>query len=218
VRKLLISICLIPLISQAEVIFVGPYLGATLDSRINTLQVNNWTNNVFGAGSSGTLNGTAGTQTIPKFDAGYSFVTSALTRLGVGMNFDLNSTKVLKDPNKAFLNGTNALTSKSAFSIYAEPGYLIHNDTLVYGKVGYSSFRLVDSNAALAITNQKYKGTDLGFGVKTKINDNWSLFTEFEKISYSSKSDSAVNGIGSSPVSKITPTASSGSIGISYQF
>jgi opacity protein-like surface antigen len=218
--KYLISIILItPLIGNAAENFVGPYVGFSFDTRMTTTQVNGWTNDVFGAGKSGMLNGSAGTQLVPKIDVGYSLVLAPRARLEVGVNYDPLKSSVLQDPSNAFLTGTSDLKSKNGLTFYAKPGLLIYEETLAYVKVGYSQFKLVDPNPTQSIQSQTYQGLDFGFGIKTKIDDKLSLYTEIESITYQNKKDYVVNASSSNAViSTVKPMSLSASVGISYQF
>ncbi len=198
--------------------FVGFNAGLSLSGASNTLQVNNWTNNVFGPGNSGTLNGSAGNQFLATVNGGYTFSLGEPFLLGVGASIDLVKSKLLSDPNGAFLASPyDDIKQHNHYAIYAKPGYLIAPNTEAYVKLAYHSMSVEDPNSIAAVTSQRYSGFGYGAGLRTVIADRWSAFVEVEQIAYQSRSDSAVNG-GNAPTASVKPSSTLGTVGLEYTF
>lgn len=196
--------------------FEGFSVGADVQFASHSLQVNDWVNNVFPAGI-GTLNGTAGNQQIPNLKLAYGVALGSLALVDLGGAIDLTNSKLLSDPNGAFLaTPFNDVEQRSHYSLFVEPGFTIGNSTKVYGKVAYHSFKLNDPNPTKSIANQTFGGLGLGAGLATKFWGNWSVFIEFEQVKYNRKSDLVVNG--GPPVANIVPKSTIGSVGIQYHF
>ncbi len=126
--------------------------------------------------------------------------TYALTKDKAG-NFEIDTGKVVQ------------FKVKNQMSLYVEPGYLVSNTTLAYGKLSYESAKLAgESSVADANGSQKVNGIGYGFGIRTMLDKNLSLQAEVKQVQYGTEN---FNDDGSA---KFKTSATVGTIGLGYKF
>jgi len=138
----------------------------------------------------------------------YGFPVSDKLVVGVGATYTLGDAK-LASLNLGEMSAN--IEGKDLYSIYLEPGYAVSPTTLVYAKLAYLSMKgelSVSGDGVLGSRN--FKGTGIGFGVRTFLSKNVFLQAEFTKASYDN--EVAFEAVG------FKPTATTGTVGIGYQF
>ncbi len=143
--------------------------------------------------------------------AAYGFPLSNDTVVSVGGTYALTKDKA---GNFEIDTGTQVqFKVKNQMSLYVEPGYLVSNTTLAYGKVSYESAKLAgESNVADANGSQKVNGFGLGFGIRTMLDKNLSLQAEVKQVKYGTENFSDDGTV------KFKTSATVGTIGLGYKF
>lgn len=114
--------------------------------------------------------------------AAYGFVSGASTVVSVGATYGLGKSKA----GEFDLDGDGAnLKTKSQLSVYVEPGFLLSNSTLVYGKLSYEKAKAVGA-AAGEESSESIKGSGFGFGLRTMVDKTSFVQVEVRQISYRS--------------------------------
>lgn len=117
----------------------------------------------------------------------YGFKLSNDIILNVGASLDLGDSTVYKFDNGG--DYSQNMKTKNKISFYVEPGILISNKTLLYGKISHNSAKINSTyNDLGAVTSESSNTNGLGFGlgVKSMINDKTYVLFEVNKVSYSS--------------------------------
>lgn len=124
-----------------------------------------------------------------------------------GATYGLNSAK----SGEFKINGDGlSVKVKNQYSLYVEPGLLLSDKTLAYGKISYNKAKAVAEDAS-GDGSRSISGVGYGFGVRTMIDKNLSLHAEVKRVNYGSESTSDGSAT-------IKTTATVGSIGIGYKF
>ncbi len=175
--------------------FTGFSIGANANASTSSTEVSN----VNGSVDLGKSSQNVSLQAAYGVDLGNNYV------LGLGATYALGDLK----SGSASTGGFNAnLKGKDAYSIYLEPGYAISNSTLVYGKLAYLNMKgEVEGTGYRGSKN--FSGVGYGIGVRHKLNKN--LFLQGE-IAQSEYSDESISG------TTYKPSATTGTVGIGYQF
>ena len=151
---------------------------------------------------------------------GYNFALTNEVVLGVGGSYSpsrsASATSTLTLP--AALGGSSTASGavQNIYSIYLSPGYAISQDSLVYGKVGYTGATAVFSGSP---PNVNLNGYVLGLGFKKTFDKNMYGFIEGKYASFGSK-DLDSNALSSA----ITNTGSMSAkgmdivVGVGYKF
>jgi len=152
---------------------------------------------------------------------GYSFALTNEFVLGVGGSYSpsrsASASSTINLP--AALGGgtsTGAGAVQNIYSLYLSPGFAISQDSLVYGKVGYTGATAVFSGAT---PNLNLNGYVLGLGFKKSFDKNLYGFVEGKYASFGSK-DLDTNALSPS----ITNTGSMSAkgmdviVGVGYKF
>lgn len=105
-------------------------------------------------------------------------------------------------------NGDLSGEAKSQLSIYVEPGFLVSEKTLVYGKISYERASLVTSSGGDSVS-RKLTGYGYGAGVRTFLDKSTYLQFETRSMTYNSVKDDGFSA---------TPHALIGSIGFGVKF
>jgi hypothetical protein len=186
-----------------------------------------------GSFSGGNLSTTGGTALGP-YSVDANTVKSIIGVIGGGYNFALTNEFVLGlggsySPSRS-ASATSTITVPAAlgstitgagavgniYSIYLSPGYALSQDSLVYGKVGYTGATAVSSGS---IPNVNLNGYVLGLGFKKTFDKNLYGFIEGKYASFGSK-DLEPNALNSS----VTNTGSMSAkgmdilVGVGYKF
>ena len=84
------------------------------------------------------------------------------------------------------------------------PGYLINSHSLAYVKLSYEAADATDET-----TTKKFKGTGVGFGLRSEINKSTYLNAEIKQVKYDSK---IIDG------STDKPTTTIATVGVGFSF
>ena len=103
----------------------------------------------------------------------YGFVASPSTVISVGATYGLGDSKA------GSISGIANLKIKNQLSVYVEPGFLVNNSTLVYGKLSYEKAKIGENSDTTSVN-----GTGFGIGVRTLIAKATYLQVEFKQIGY----------------------------------
>jgi hypothetical protein len=151
---------------------------------------------------------------------GYNFALTNEFVLGVGGSYSpsrsASASSTVTVPASLGSTITAAGAVGNIYSIYLSPGYAISQDSLIYGKVGYTGATAVFSGS---VPNVNLNGYVLGLGFKKTIDKNLYGFVEGKYASFGSK-DLEPNALSSS----ITNTGSMSAkgmdilVGVGYKF
>jgi opacity protein-like surface antigen len=130
----------------------------------------------------------------------------AKTILTVGGTYGIGS---IKAGSGGFDNDDFTIKGKNMYSLYVEPGVLMSNTTLAYGKVAYSSMKGELSVAGVGSGTETFTGFGYGAGIRTMLDKTTFIQVEVVQTKYGSKSDEGVS---------FQPAATVGSIGFGMKF
>ena len=158
----------------------------------------------------GAIDGLGKNSSGASLQAAYGFTVAPSAVISLGATYGLSSPTILDVSPGTIGNGVTAKL-KDSYSVYIEPGYLISNSTLAYGKISYESAKLSGSNFT-GEEKQSIHGTGLGFGIRTMIDKNLSLQVEVKRVGYNTAQFVAVSGV------DFKTTTTVGTIGLGYKF
>lgn len=149
--------------------------------------------------------------------ASYGFVLSKDIILNVGASINIGSNSIYKfNPIETFSQSAKV---KNLASIYLEPGVLLSNNTLVYGKISHNTgkFQYTYNDAEVSVSESTTKsGIGLGLGVRTMFNEKTFIQFELNRAALSSKANNQnYNYLGFEGDRAIITSAS---VGIGYKF
>lgn len=101
------------------------------------------------------------------------------------------------------------IKGKNMYSVYVEPGYLVSDTTLAYGKLAYSSMKGELSVSTGDTGSETFKGFGYGAGIRTMLDKTTFIQVEVVQTKYDSKSDGGLTA---------KPSATVGSIGFGVKF
>jgi Outer membrane protein beta-barrel domain len=139
------------------------------------------------------------------FDANlsYLFAVTPSATLGLGLNFDLVSNKVLDGSKNTFLN-TGDISAKNHYSLNFEPGVALNDSLLGYFKLAYHSEKISGTSKSYSVN-----GVGYGFGSRYLIDKNLYLNLEIQSVTYNTiTADGAL----------LTPKSLNSTIGLGYKF
>lgn len=180
--------------------FTGPSVGVNLDHTAINYET---------SASSGYFENGYGQQSIgASIQGAYGFALSNNIVLSVGANYSLVDSKSFDASSGSGYSITSKLKNQS--SLYLEPGYLVSEKTLAYGKVSYESAKASQDATGQANISKNLHGMGYGFGIRTMLDKNLSLQAELKSVKYGSES--------SSSTSQFKTSATVGTIGLGYKF
>jgi opacity protein-like surface antigen len=137
---------------------------------------------------------------------GYGFLPSDKFVLGVGATFSGSELKA----GSATTGGiTYELKQKDLYSVYVEPGFMIGESTIGYGKLAYVGMR-GESRLSTGLTvADDYVGAGYGLGLRTVFGNNVYLQAEVMQNNYNERSGRGL---------VVKPSSTMGTIGIGYKF
>ena len=138
----------------------------------------------------------------------YGLALSNSVILSIGANYSLVDSKSYEASSGTGISITDKL--KNQYSLYLEPGYLVSEKTLAYGKVSYESAKGTEDQTGQASISKDLHGMGYGFGIRTMLDKNLSLQAEIKSVKYGSESSSAT--------SQFKTSATVGTIGLGYKF
>ena len=157
--------------------FSGFTLGANLNSVNTTVQETYASNEEVGKyGESNYLG---------SLQAGYTWALSDKSTLGIGASYVFGNLKA-----GAKVVGEDEYKGKGHYAVYIEPGYVVGDSTLLYGKLGYAAMNGYDIDDGDASEKVKVHGAIYGVGVRKTLSDNLFLQLEFTHSNFGSKTES----------------------------
>lgn len=157
------------------------------------------------------LDGLGKNGVVGSLQAAYGFSMSKNAVLTLGASYALGAPKIwtLIDD----VNGPTSGKAKNMASLYIEPGFVVADKTLVYGKLSYETAKvdIPGDDEIITISRKKIHGTGLGLGMRTMLNKNMFLQAEVKKINYRSarSEDELVD---------FKTSATVGNVGIGWKF
>ena len=116
--------------------------------------------------------------------AAYGLALSNSSVVGFGLTYALGKNKSggFEDDND---NAINTLAVKSQYSLYLEPGTLLSDDTLLYGKISLARGKYSATSTIAANSNSKsISGTGYGVGMRHMMDKTKFVQVELMKDSY----------------------------------
>jgi opacity protein-like surface antigen len=156
--------------------------------------------------------GTNGDQNIGlALSASYGLDVSSEILVLLGVDLDFIEKKFWRtDDSKNYAN------TKNSMSLFAAPGMLINENTLVYGKLSLETTKVnigtqtTSNNVTTTRSKEEsVNGVGFGLGVLNKINKNLFLQTEIKRVNYNS-----LNYFND----KVEASTTSGNVGLLYKF
>jgi len=137
----------------------------------------------------------------------YGFVATPSIVISVGGTFSLGTSKA----GTLQIGGDSVeLRYKNASSLYVEPGFLLNEKTLAYGKLSYEAAKGVVAVSGESETSKSIKGTGFGVGVRTMLDKTSFIQVELKQVNY--------RGIDIANVASLKPKAAVGTIGLGMTF
>ena len=140
------------------------------------------------------------------FQAAYSYRGQEGYVLGVGATYSPGDVSA----------GTVTLGSvdydwkgKDLYSLYVEPGVVVSNTTVAYGKLAYQAANGEVKLSTGQTAKDDYVGFGFGVGVRTLLNANIYLQAEIMQVNYNEKTTLGLTA---------KPSTTLGSVGVGYQF
>jgi hypothetical protein len=118
--------------------------------------------------------------------AAYGLAMSDSSVIGFGLTYALGKSKSggFKDDKD---NSTNTLDVKNQYSLYLEPGALLSENTLLYGKISLEKGKFAATSTIAKNSNSKsISGTGYGVGMRHMLDKTKFIQVEFMKDSYKS--------------------------------
>lgn len=133
-------------------------------------------------------------------EGAYGFAMGRSGALGVGLTYNLGDMKA------GTISGTD-FKGKDMYSVYVAPGYVLNNDTWLYGKLAYQAMK---GELSGGLGSADFDGYGYGAGARAMLSRNMYLQIEFLQTAYGEKT------IGTT--AKFKPSATQGSVGIGFKF
>lgn len=149
--------------------------------------------------------------------ASYGFPLSKDIILNVGASMNIGSNSIYQfTPNEVY---SQSLKVKNLASIYLEPGLLLSNSTLIYGKISHNTgkfqYKYTDSEVS-GVESTSQSGIGLGMGVRTMLNEKTFIQFELSRTTLSAKNNNVYYYYFGNEGGRATIT--SASVGIGYKF
>lgn len=132
-------------------------------------------------------------------EGAYGFAMGRSGALGVGLTYNLGDTKA------GTIAGTD-FKGKDMYSVYVAPGYVLNNDTWLYGKLAY---QVMKGELSGGLGSANFDGYGYGAGARAMLSRNLYLQIEFLQAAYGEKT------VGTA---KLKPSETHGTIGLGYRF
>jgi len=159
--------------AQAEK-FSGASIGLNTGFNSETSNVN------LDTTQSGELVQLGGQNTPFDINASYVLAISNNATLGLGINYDLSSNKLLVGSKNTGLNSITS-TLKNHYSLNIEPGYAFNDSLLGYVKLAYHAAKLTTSSLTV---NPSLTGFGYGLGARYLLDKNLYLNLEIQTVTY----------------------------------
>ncbi|RAP35328.1 hypothetical protein B1207_13225 [Legionella quinlivanii] len=132
------------------------------------------------------------------------------------VEYELNNNEYI---HQTFLKTT--FTVKRSAGVSVLPGYFLSENTLIFGRVGYSNGRVKISESDPTILSQTKNrgGIRYGLGLKHALSTNWWLMLDYSQINYKGIKSAVFEPFGGVlKQTKITPNTAQMGLGIIYDF
>ena len=143
--------------------------------------------------------------------AAYGLELSSSSVIGFGLNYSLGKSK----SGTAYDNkvASDTVNIKNQYSFYLEPGSLLSDNTLLYGKISLEKGKLaVTSRTASDGFSKSISGTGYGAGLRHMLDKSKFVQVEFMKVAY--KTTTPPRDL----TTKIKSSTTFGTIGIGMKF
>ncbi len=143
--------------------------------------------------------------------AAYGLELSSTSVIGFGLNYSLGNSK----SGTAFDNkvASDTLNIKNQYSFYLEPGSLLSDNTLLYGKISVEKGKFaVTSTPASNSFSKSISGTGYGAGLRHMLDKSKFVQVEFMKVGY--KTTTPPKDL----TTKLESSTTLGTIGIGMKF
>lgn len=155
--------------------------------------------------------GLGGQNWVGSFQGAYGIEMSNSSVLGMGLTYAAGKSKsgsLVGDDGNTY---TGSL--KNQYSLYLEPGTLLSENTLFYGKISYEKAKLalLDSSDGSDVASKSVKGTGYGVGLRHMLDKTKFVQLEFKKVSYNST-------LAADETTTLKSSATLGTIGIGMKF
>lgn len=215
VALLLVSTSATTLLAQAKN-FAGPSIGAGLGYNIyqQPLKYEEGDDNFTIGGSKENFMGVV--------DLSYGFELGTNSLLSFGANYNFNNSKADVSNFELGTGDTLKITAKlkDQYAIYAQPTYVISNNTAIFGKLSYNfgkaSYTLASATDS-ATGSEKIEGWGYGAGIKTFLDKNLYLQFEGNFVDYK-KAGSTETVDGDDYTISSEPKSLSALVSIGYKF
>ncbi|WP_443114252.1 outer membrane protein [Herbaspirillum seropedicae] len=164
-----------PAMAQQAGAFTGLKLGGNLAWRHTKVELQGFLN------QSVTDN-----DTVLQLDLAYGFALAPAWTLDLGLTYDLSKTDAgtlqYADGNRT---GRLQIKTKNHYSVYLAPGYVLHKDWQVYGKLAYHHLEGEYNDSLSPSGTTKHGGFGYGVGVNYAFSRNVLLGVEVQQVRYS---------------------------------
>ena len=147
--------------------------------------------------------------------AAYGFKAGDSMVINVGGTYSLNDYKAGGDSSSQ--NSYDSIgKDKKHYTLYIEPGFVLSDSTLAYGKLAYHNLtHEVKATSSSTSLNESIKFSNIGFGagVRTMLSKNTFLQAEMGLVNFTEKS----YALGRATY-KEQPKLTYGSLGVGYKF
>jgi len=117
---------------------------------------------------------------------------------------------------------TSTSQQTNAYALYIAPGYVIDDESLVYGKLGYAGTQIKTTLSGGSAQSANYKGYLVGIGYKRIISGGLYGFVESNYTAYGNQTQNASGNLGSVTTYNISTTNKVSSyntmVGVGYKF
>ena len=143
--------------------------------------------------------------------AAYGFKAGDSMVINVGGTYSLNDYKAggYTYNGSAWQSNNKA---KNHYTLYIEPGFVLSDSTLAYGKLAYHNLKL-KTDTSTYTESQNFSNIGFGAGVRTMLSKNTFLQAEMGLVNFTEKS--YVHG---GATFKEQPKLTYGSLGVGYKF
>ncbi len=170
--------------------FTGPSVGASFAYQGSSVAID-------------TLSGIGQNSTGVILNTSYGFAVSDDSVVLLGFDYNLSDIK------SGETSGVGSSKLNKAYSLFAAPGILVNKQTLAYLKLSYEMATLNSTDVGGPTISKKFKGTGVGFGLRTELNKTTYLSAEINQVKY--KSELFDGGT-------TKPSTTIGTLGLGYNF
>jgi hypothetical protein len=142
----------------------------------------------------------------------YGFAASQSAVVSVGGTYALGDSKGGEIGVNSSTSSTIRIRAKSVFSLYVEPGFLLNDKTLAYGKLSYEDAKGTGSLPGEGKRSRSMSGIGFGAGFRTMLNKTSFIQLEIKQVNYKRIDLLVIEG------ASFKPKATLGTIGFGINF